>query len=442
MLMGTHITRLDLYDAELSSVDGEFKMDAKLTKVNKAQLLTMLNPQYERIAATYPHLQQVDITDKDTKGQLPIHVILSAGDYAKIKTNTKPLIGKTGEPIAELTRFGWFFMSPGNEFDKRTMLLTQTSQVDYEQLSRLDVLGLADSSELDQKIVHTEFKEQLRRSPEGWYETGLPWCNNHPVLPSNKTGSLYRLNGLTKKLQRDGLTERYDNIIRDQVEAGIVEKAPDMPVNKEFYIPHKCVVKENAETTKLRIVYDASARATPDSPSLNDCLHSGPSLQNKLWDVLIQQRAFPVMVSADIRQAFLQIRVRESERDALRFHWRKSEMDEVETFRFARVLFGLAPSPYLLEGVLESHLDAWADRYPDEVALLRRSMYVDDVLSGGRTVQEAQARKETAREIMHDATFELHKWNSNDPQLEDDVSPIDHQSRPIVCEATTYGQTK
>ena len=204
-------------------------------------------------------------------------------------------------------------MSPGNEFDRRTMLLTQTSQLDYEQLCRLDVMGLEDSSEHDQKIVHSEFKEQLRRSPEGWYETGLPWRSNHPVLPSNKTGSLHRLNGLTKKLQRDGLTEQYDNIICEQVEAEIVERAPDMPVNKEFYIPHKCVVKEKWETTKLRIVYDASAQATPDSPSLNECLHSGPSLQNKLWDVLVQQQAFPVMVSADIRQAFLQIRVRENE---------------------------------------------------------------------------------------------------------------------------------
>ena len=216
------------------------------------------------------------------------------------------------------------------------MLLTQTSQLDYEHLCRLDVLGLEDSSEHNQKIVHSEFKEQLRRSPEGWYETGLPWRSNHPVLPSNKTGSLHRLNGLTKKLQRDGLTEQYDNIMFDQVEAGIVERAPDMPVNKEFYIPHKCVIKEKSETTKLRIVYDASARATPDSPSLND----GPSLQNKLWDVLVQQRAFPVIVSADIRQAFLQIRVRENERDALRFHWRRSEMDVVGTFRFAKVLFG------------------------------------------------------------------------------------------------------
>ena len=149
------------------------------------------------------------------------------------------------------------------------------------------------------------------------------------------------------------------------MKAGIVEKAPDTPINKEFYLPHKYVVKENAEATKVRIVYDASARATTGSPSLIECFYSGPSLNNKLWDVLIQQQMLSVMLSADIRQAFLQIRVRESERDVLRFHWRKNEADEIETFRFARVLFNLAPSPYLLKAVLESHFDAWTEKYPD-----------------------------------------------------------------------------
>ena len=81
----------------------------------------------------------------------------------------------------------------------------------------------------------------------------------------------------------------------------------------------------------MRVVYDASARADQSSPSLNDCLNPGPTLQNKLWDVLIQQRAFPVMVSSDIRQAFLQIRVKEAERDVLRFHWRKDDCAPLET---------------------------------------------------------------------------------------------------------------
>ena len=77
------------------------------------------------------------------------------------------------------------------------------------------------------------------------------------------------------------------------------------------------------------MVYDVSARASPDAPSLNECLNPGPSLQNRLWKVLVRQRAYPVAVTGDIRQAFLQIRIRESERDALRFHWRTNEDNEI-----------------------------------------------------------------------------------------------------------------
>ena len=211
----------------------------------------------------------------------------------------------------------------------------------------------------------------------------------------------------------------------------IVERATEKVSGKEFYIPHKPIVRETAATTKMRVVYDASAHPTPDSVSLNECLNPGPPLQNKLWDVLVRQRAFPVAVNADLRRAFLQIRVKEADRDALRFHWRSSAEEEVETWRFTRVLFGLAPSPFLLNGVLEAHLDAWEERQPDVVAELRKSLYVDDVISGNQTVEQAQRTKQVATEIMSDATFELHKWNSNEPQLEDNdnrTSDSDEQS--------------
>ena len=211
-------------------------------------------------------------------------------------------------------------------------------------------------------------------------------------------------------------------MIREQWEKGIIEKAAETTSNQEFYLPHKGVFKESSETTKLRVVYDASTKPDASSPSLNECLNPGPSLQNKLWDVMVQQLAFPVMVSSDIRQAFLQIRVKEHDRDVLRFHWKKEESSPLEILRFTRVLFGLAPSPYLLQGVIETHLDAWAKEYPDEVELLRRSMNVDDLLSGGLTVEQAMTRKEWARTILEDATFQLHKWCSNVPALEAEAS--------------------
>ena len=204
--------------------------------------------------------------------------MLGGGEYARIKTCTNPLLGAEGQPIAEKTKLGWFAMSPGMELNQNTMLLTQTSQKDYEDLCHLDVLGLADTSEHDQSMVYSEFKEQLTRSPSGWYETGLPWRGNHPPLPSNKTGSIRRLESLERRLERKNLTDDYNAVIEEQKQLGVVEPANEPATGKEFYIPHKEVIRESAQSTKMRVVYDASAKSSPASTSLNDCLYAGPPL--------------------------------------------------------------------------------------------------------------------------------------------------------------------
>ncbi|XP_046862794.1 uncharacterized protein LOC124456378 [Xenia sp. Carnegie-2017] len=362
MLLSSSVERLETYATKVESLDGEFGMEVDVIKVEKSELLSVKNPQYSHIISKYSHLKGVDIQDGDTKAQLPVHVVLGGGEYARIKTKNRPRIGKDGEPIAELTKLGWFVMSPGKEFDHNHMLLTQTTQKDYEKLCRLDVLGLADTSEHNQTSVYGEFKEQLVRSSEGWYESGLLWRGNHPPLPSYKGGSLRLLNSLVKRLDREGMASEYNWIIEEQVSKGVVELVTQPPVGREFYLPHKPVISEAAQTTKIRVVYDASARATPSAPSLNDCLYPGPPLQNKLWSVLVHHRSFPVVLCGDIEKAFLQIRIREQERDALRFHWKSDSQPEPLTYRFTRVVFGLTCSPFLLGGVLEHHLETWKQR--------------------------------------------------------------------------------
>jgi hypothetical protein len=78
--------------------------------------------------------------------------------------------------------------------------------------------------------------------------------------------------------------------------------------------------------------------------------------------------------------------------------------------------------PSLLGRVLEHHLDLWSKKYPEEVERLHQSLYVDNILRAGRDVTQAKQRKATAIEIMNDAKLELHKWNSNVPELEDEQS--------------------
>ena len=171
---------------EIESTNNDFKMETNLTKVDKSELLSLDNPRYEELIHQYSHLKGVTITDRDNKPQFPVHIVLGSGEYARIKTENRPRVGKEGEPIAELTKLGLFFMSPGQEFDRTTMLLTQTSQSDYEELCRLDVLGLEDTPEHDQRVVHDEFKEQLTRHREGWY-TGQACLGKETFLSCPKT---------------------------------------------------------------------------------------------------------------------------------------------------------------------------------------------------------------------------------------------------------------
>ena len=166
MLMCSKQARLETYEVKIESTENNFAMTTNLIKVDKPELLFLENPDYENLIHKYPHLKGVTITDRDKKPMLPVHVVLGSGVVSRIKTETPPRVGKDMEPVAELTQLGWFLMSPGKEFDRKTMLLTQTNQLDYEQLCRLDVLGLEDALEHDQRVVYSEFKEQLTRNPK------------------------------------------------------------------------------------------------------------------------------------------------------------------------------------------------------------------------------------------------------------------------------------
>ena len=83
----------------------------EFTKVDKGELLFLDNPRYQQILRENSHLNGVHIDDLDTKENLPIHLILGASEYAKLKTETAPKIGQ----VWELPRFGWTIISPGKE---------------------------------------------------------------------------------------------------------------------------------------------------------------------------------------------------------------------------------------------------------------------------------------------------------------------------------------
>ena len=228
---------------------------------------------------------------------------------------------------------------------------------EYEKLYSLDVLGVEDRAENDQSEVLSSFKESITRGVDGRYEVSVPWIPGSSLSDTNEQPCRRRLIRTEKRLnQNPKLKEEYEKIVRDQLEEGRVEVAPEKPTgDRTFYMPHKPVVRESASTTKVRTVFDASAKPHLLTNSVNECMYKGPPLQPLLWDILIRARMSTHIVLADIQKAFLQIGVRGEDRDAFRFLYNINGKEQ--HLRFTRVPFGGESRPFLLGATLSYHYE-------------------------------------------------------------------------------------
>ena len=126
------------------------------------------------------------------------------------------------------------------------------------------------------------------------------------MLPDNYQLSLRRLNSLLRRLkQQPKLLGEYDKAIREQVEKGIVEVLEDPTAadgERVHYLPHHAVIRYDKQTTKLRVVYDASAKTV--GFSLNESLHAGPKFNQHIFEILLRFRVNKYAFIADIEKAF------------------------------------------------------------------------------------------------------------------------------------------
>ena len=433
MMFDKVVKEVGIHDAELTSTNGEFSLQINVSEVNKPELLSVKNPNLAKILKKYSHLQGVTTNDYATKDELPIHLVLGTGAYSNIRTATAPRVGEVNQPNAEYTKLGWVIMSPGKESDVSHVYTTSAHPIcDFEQLCRLDVLGLQDETQSEDTVLQ-RFLSQLSRDESGRYETDLLWKATKKPLKSYERGSIARLRYTKKQLDRDvQLKEECDKIIEQQLSEGIIEKvaieSPSDSTGPICYMPCRPVVRKTATTSKTRLVFDASAAENRDCASLNESIEVGPPMQNLLWDIVIRNRFYPVAVLGDMKQAFLQIVIRERSRDALRFHWFDPETGEIVVYRFCRLPFGLGEAPFILGGTVKEHLNSEKSTGIAPVETLEKideEIFMDDLTSGEFTIEDAKTLKATAIETFKRAGFELHKWNSNVSELEDTKAPVD-----------------
>ena len=157
---------------------------------------------------------------------------------------------------------------------------------------------------------------------------------------------------MTSKLQKNtSFFTEYDKIIKNYIKEGIIEPIPTHGAPCEIHcLPHRAVVCENKDTTKVRIVSDTSSKVR-DEPSLNGSLHLDPCLSPAIYNILLRFCLGKVGLVSDVKQVFLNIVIGEKHRDLLRFLWYLNfdvDDSEVIILRCTQVVFGLRNRPFLL----------------------------------------------------------------------------------------------
>ncbi|CAA9997406.1 unnamed protein product, partial [Nesidiocoris tenuis] len=363
----------------------------------------------------------------------PIELLLGA-DVAYSMYTGNIYRFSTGSMVGVETTLGWTISGklPSN-FSNTTLGMLTTSMLVEEmsvaELWKLEVLGIEDPAEKKTKAesqaqVQLKFEDSLKVDQEGRYEVGLPWKNEHSPLPTNYDLALKRMESTYKKLEHQGLLTDYYNVFLEWIDEGVIEEIlPSEIVSGGHYLPHRHVVKPNS-TTKIRPVFDASARQK-NSPSLNMCLEKGCNLIEQIPALLHQFRLNKIGVIADIRRAFLQIGISPSDRAFLMFLWRDAA-GNITKYRHKRVVFGLTSSPFLLGAVIQYHLrkilaaiETGASKYSrSTIETLLNCFYVDNVVTSFDSSNDVDTFVTQATAVMAAGKFDLRGWECTNLNLD------------------------
>lgn len=248
----------------------------------------------------------------------PIELLIGMDALPNFCTDIRALL--TQHLCARKTIVGWCVSgveSTGDSYVTSAVCMSVRSAEEEIDLSRL---WIGEDLSVSEKIEASTVLEDVRKNisfQNHRYWIGLPWLREG-VFDSNFASLLYCLRKLIERLQSTGQYFRYESELMQLVLDGHAERVSLSACGKSYYMPHRGVWKEQAFSSKLRIVFDTSSHRKDHDP-LNARLCKGVDLNPSIVTLLIRFRIGTVAAVADLRKAFLQVRIHHVNRDFLRF---------------------------------------------------------------------------------------------------------------------------
>ncbi|XP_073990904.1 uncharacterized protein isoform X2 [Rhodnius prolixus] len=371
-----------------------------------------------------------------------IDCILGAELFSRIFTCEPPVPTGPNLPVAIPSLFGYIIMGSAPTLQPCSES-SSTSAVDYD--NKVPAFHAVPSNELhalmEQFWVTEEppaapsrvppeaeqceqyFRTSTIRQQSGQYQVRLPFIKaDTSSLRGSHSQAYTRFLALERRFTRDPeFKQLYVDFMSDYLKQGHMVETSSTPT---YYIPHHGIFKKRGDTSKIRVVFDASAKPAGGT-SLNELLYPGPKLQPLLSDIITLFRRFPYVFSCDIMQMFRQIKVHPDDWCYQAVLWRDNPGQLLKTYLLTTVTYGTRSAPYLALRTLAQLAEDESAGFPKASEALTTSVFVDDICVGAYTLPEATALRDEVIALLATGGFTLRKWVSNHPFILDGL-PSDH----------------
>lgn len=389
----------------------------------------------------YPGMFQ--LADPEFGRGRDIELLLGAENSAKILTGTR--CDFMDKPSLFESRFGWIVMGAMKQNKEKGVEFSvmacnqECCELDQALKKWWAVEELSGDQELTAEEAECEkhFEETVERNLDGSFVVRLPVKSEDIRDQGSKKIAFQRFYQLERRFLGDNeMREVYVQFMKQYEELGHMKLMTTTEVIAErdrcWYLPHHAIHSQRTGTGgKFRVVFDASAK-NKQGISLNDRLLIGPRIQDELVDLLLRFRMFRVAITADIEKMYRQIWMNERDTHLQRILWRESIHQPVREYALQTVTYGIASAPYLATKCLQRLAKENEVKYPKASEVLKKDFYMDDLLSGANSIEEAQKLQRELVELLHMGRFKLRKWASNELRVLTEI--------PVECRRLTPEQ--
>ena len=240
-----------------------------------------------------PHLQGLYLADSTFHAQGKIDLLLGENVLDKFFIPGEHRQGPPDTPSAWNTIFGWVIRGiyrPTSNLPARQATVHSARGVAVENPDQA-LTRFWEVEEPPQQVttltpeeaqVQDHYaKNHIYIPSTGRYQVTLPRRAEAPPLGESREQALKRFKANERSVLHKGTWDKFQAVIQEYLDLGhaqpVSTQEMTLPATDCYYLPMHAVYKESSSTTKLRVVFDASAK-TSTLTSLNDILMVGTLL--------------------------------------------------------------------------------------------------------------------------------------------------------------------